>query len=163
MSLRHSNEISTFEFGKKILPAVIVAMIAAVLALTGCTQSTSSNTADNSANTESNQAATSEEQGSEQMNVIVEVLDPDNAEQSSNMVSVMVPADSTVFDAVNLADVGAVIEDSEYGKYITAFGDKAAEGNAGWVYTVNGEEVMESIDSYVLSDGDTVQFSYVSM
>ena len=55
------------------------------------------------------------------------------------------------------------VENGQYGTYISAINGLAAEGSSGWVYTVNGEQVMESADACPVADGDTVEFSYITM
>lgn len=50
-------------------------------------------------------------------------------------------------------------------QYVTSIGGVAENdyGNpSGWVYTVNGEEIMESADKYELSDGDSIEWKFVS-
>lgn len=93
--------------------------------------------------------------------VVKDADDPDAAPASYPVELAM--ADATAFDAFEAAGIDAVVEDGEYGKYISSIGGKAAEGTSGWVYTVNGEQVMESIDSLKLSDGDTIEFEYITM
>lgn len=70
---------------------------------------------------------------------------------------------ATVLGALETTGVSYSVENSQYGAYITAIGDVTAEGSSGWVYTVNGEQVMESADVCQLSDGDSVEFSYITM
>lgn len=57
------------------------------------------------------------------------------------------------------------VADSEYGAYVDSI-DGIANGSAGassgWVYTVNGESVMESAGSCTLSEGDTVEWVFFS-
>ena len=60
-------------------------------------------------------------------------------------------------------DADVTVEDGQYGTYISAINGLAAEGSSGWVYTVNGEQVMESVDACPVADGDTVEFSYITM
>lgn len=67
--------------------------------------------------------------------------------------------------AVELAQTTVTVTDADgqYGTYISAINGLAAEGSSGWVYTVNGEQVMESVDACPVADGDTVEFSYITM
>ena len=53
-------------------------------------------------------------------------------------------------------------EESQYGPYVTAVGDVAADATHGWTYTVNGEEPTVSAGEYELADGDEVVWNYVS-
>lgn len=69
---------------------------------------------------------------------------------------------ANVLVATEATDFNPVVEDSEYGAYVSSINGVAAEGNAGWVYTVNGESVMEGADACVLEAGDSVKWSYMS-
>lgn len=70
---------------------------------------------------------------------------------------------ATVLSVIQATDADVTVEDGQYGIYISAINGLAAEGNSGWVYTVNGEQVMESVDACPVADGDTVEFSYITM
>jgi len=70
---------------------------------------------------------------------------------------------ATVLSVIQATDADVTVEDGQYGTYISAINGLAAEGSSGWVYTVNGEQVMESVDACPVADGDTVEFSYITM
>ena len=70
---------------------------------------------------------------------------------------------ATVLSVIQATDADVTDEDGQYGTYISAINGLAAEGSSGWVYTVNGEQVMESVDACPVADGDTVEFSYITM
>ena len=70
---------------------------------------------------------------------------------------------ATVLSVIQATDADVTVEDGQYGTYISAINGLAAEGSSGWVYTVNGEQVMESVDACPVADGDTVEFSYIRM
>ena len=70
---------------------------------------------------------------------------------------------ATVLSVIQATDADLTVEDGQYGTYISAINGLAAEGSSGWVYTVNGEQVMESVDACPVADGDTVEFSYITM
>lgn len=73
-----------------------------------------------------------------------------------------VPAGSSVLVATEASEFEPVVEDSEYGSYVSALCGVKAEGSSGWVYTLNGESVMEGADACLLEDGDRVEWSYMS-
>lgn len=75
---------------------------------------------------------------------------------------VQVAEGATVLAATEATEFKPVVKDSEYGAYVSSISGVAAEGNAGWVYTVNGESVMEGVDACVLEAGDSVEWSYMS-
>lgn len=70
---------------------------------------------------------------------------------------------ATVLSVIQATDADVTVEDGQYGTYVSAINGLAAEGSSGWVYTVNGEQVMESVDACPVADGDTVEFSYITM
>lgn len=70
---------------------------------------------------------------------------------------------ATVLSVIQATDADVTVEDGQYGTYISAINGLAAEGSSGWIYTVNGEQVMESVDACPVADGDTVEFSYITM
>lgn len=70
---------------------------------------------------------------------------------------------ATVLSVIQATDADVTVEDGQYGTYISAINGLAAEGSSGWVYTVNGEQVMDSVDACPVADGDTVEFSYITM
>ena len=70
---------------------------------------------------------------------------------------------ATVLSVIQATDADVTVEDGQYGTYISAINGLAAEGSSGWVYTVNGEQVMESVDACPVADGDTVEFSYITL
>lgn len=164
---------------QRMLLCLLAATVATALALTGCASSGTSS-ASGSGAAASQQSATADSGSSasegasgqnsqeapsaaQAINVTVKVMDPDNAEVAAVETPVTLKDDVTVFAAIEATGVDMVAEDSSYGKYITSLNGKAAEGSSGWVYTVNGEEVMESADACQLSDGDTVEFTYITM
>ena len=70
---------------------------------------------------------------------------------------------ATVLSVIQATVADVTVEDGQYGTYISAINGLAAEGSSGWVYTVNGEQVMDSVDACPIADGDTVEFSYITM
>ena len=152
---------------KRVLALFLAALFAVSLSLAGCS-SPDSTAPDNAtdapvAAAANDTAAADSADAGQSMAVTVVVLDPADSGATAQEAPVTVSEGATVLDALNASGIDAVIEDSSYGKYLTSLNGTAAEGTSGWVYTVNGNEVMESIDTCVLSDGDTVQFEYISM
>lgn len=147
-------------FVKKALALLASLLLAATLAMTGCAQSASSGASSNQSSSSQSSAA---QAAAQDINVTLVVLDPADEALKAADEGVVIEEGATVYDALEASTLDAQIEDSSYGKYLTSMAGTAAEGSSGWVYTVNGEEVMESIDSCVLSDGDTVEFKYITM
>ena len=71
-------------------------------------------------------------------------------------------AGATALDALEAGPLPVTSEESQYGPYVTAVGDVAADATHGWTYTVNGEEPTVSAGEYELADGDEVVWNYVS-
>lgn len=147
-------------FVKKALALLASLLLAATLAMTGCAQGASSGA---SSSQDSSSQSSAAQAAVQDINVTLVVLDPADEALKAADEGVVIEEGATVYDALEASTLDAQIEDSSYGKYLTSMAGTAAEGSSGWVYTVNGEEVMESIDSCVLSDGDTVEFKYITM
>lgn len=90
--------------------------------------------------------------------VVLNACDGVEAQQCS----VVLPEGATAFDALEASGIEFTAEDSEYGVYVTSVAGVEASGMSGWVYTLNGEDVFEGCDSLVLSDGDSVEWSFVT-
>lgn len=145
---------------KKTLALLVSLLLAATLAMTGCAQSASSAASSSQA---SSAQPPEQPTTAQDINVTLAVLDPADEALKAADEGVVIDEGATVYDAIEASTLDAQIEDGSYGKYLTSMAGATAEGSSGWVYTVNGEEVMESIDSCVLSDGDVVEFKYITM
>lgn len=147
--------------------------LAASLSLFGCSSgdSAGSSTAAPDASTEQqtsiDQQASTEQQSSAEsadaINVTVAIDMPDNGMAESSVVQTAIPAGGTAYDALVKSGATVQDEDGEYGKFVTSINgvENGSEGAAsGWVYTVNDQQVTESCDACVLSEGDTVTWSF---
>ena len=76
--------------------------------------------------------------------------------------AVEVPDGSTVLDVLKASGVEFESSDGSYGAYVTSIDGKAAEGNSGWTYSVNGEQPTVGCGAYEVADGDVVTWEYVS-
>lgn len=145
---------------KRLVACIAALALLCSLALAGCGSSPSSSASapDAQESAASSQAA---EQPGESIEAKVTITD---AEGQTTSYTVQIPqAQATALAALEATDAEATIEDSQYGKYITAINGVAAEGNSGWVYTVNGEQVMDAVDVCPVAAGDTVEFSFITM
>lgn len=77
--------------------------------------------------------------------------------------AVELPEGSTVLDALQALPVDVVVEDSQYGAYVSAVGDVVGEGMQGWTYTVNGEMLPVSAGEAVVQPGDVVEWTFIDM
>lgn len=80
---------------------------------------------------------------------------------------VTVPNGSSAYDAVKSAceenHITMNTVNSGYGKYIAGFqniDEKDCGNQSGWLYFVNGKSPSKSCNKYVISNGDSVVFSY---
>lgn len=160
IACRHGKK-SVSRMGTKTAALLASLLLAAALALTGCASGASSDASASSQSGSSQSSAA--EQAPQDVSVTLVVLDLADEALKALDETVVAEEGATVYDVLVASTADADIEDSSYGKYVTTIAGKAAEGSSGWVYTVNGEEVMESIDSCVLSDGDVVEFKYITM
>lgn len=129
--------------------------LACALMLAGC-----STPAEDSQNSAENAA-----QAEVALSVTVEAVAPGVSDFEPLSQAVEISEEGTVYDALMATNWELDVQDSQYGKYVNAISGLAtgdAGSMSGWVFTVNGEEIMESCETYVLSDGDTVEWEYLS-
>lgn len=73
---------------------------------------------------------------------------------------------TTVFDLLSEAcskkGLAVVHQNKSYIVSIGGLSEKDCGGSSGWLYTVNGVKPMMSASKYVLKDGDTVEWYYVT-
>lgn len=77
-------------------------------------------------------------------------------------VDVNVPADATVYDALVATNFPIDAEDSQWGKYVHGINGIMDSANTGWVYTENGNEVMEGADAHTVVPGATYLWTLIS-
>lgn len=151
------NASKTFALQKRLAALMLTILLACMASLVGCAQGT--DPANNNASAQ-NASLQQAEQG---IQVNIAIMDANDSSVAILQTEESLPANSTVLNALEETGAKLVVEDGQYGKYISSIDGVAAEGNSGWVYTVNGEEVMESADTCVLNNGDAVEFSYITM
>lgn len=72
---------------------------------------------------------------------------------------------ATVYDALCALGLSVNAHGSPYGTYVAAIGglaEKEHGGTSGWMYSVNGVPPKMACSSYVLSNGDSVVWYYVT-
>lgn len=72
---------------------------------------------------------------------------------------------ATVYDALCALGLSVNAHGSSYGTYVAAIGglaEKQYGGTSGWMYSVNGVTPMTACSNYVLSNGDTVVWYFVT-
>lgn len=134
---------------KKLVIGVATLVLLCSLPLAGCSSGTSG------ASSSASGAAV------ELAQTTVTVTDADG--QVANYTVETAAEGATVLSVIQATDADVTVENGQYGTYISAINGLTAEGSSGWVYTVNGEQVMESVDACPVADGDTVEFSYITM
>lgn len=85
--------------------------------------------------------------------------------QVSVATTVELPEGATVYDALAAAGVSVTTKNTSMGLYvvgINGLNEKDYGGASGWTYYVNGGFPLVSAADYVLSNGDTVDWVYVS-
>ena len=97
------------------------------------------------------------------IDVKVCVVENKDAGISAQEVAVEVPEGATAYDALEASGLEFVASDSDYGKFIESIVG-VANGDFGetswWLYTANGEEVTVGCDSFELTDGDSIEWTY---
>lgn len=72
---------------------------------------------------------------------------------------------ATVYDALCACGLSMNASNTGYGVYVSAIGglaEKEHGGHSGWMYSVNGAVPMTACSNYVLSNGDSVYWYYVT-
>lgn len=72
---------------------------------------------------------------------------------------------ATVYDALCALGLSVNAHGSSYGTYVAGIGglaEKQYGGTSGWMYSVNGTTPMTACSNYVLSNGDSVVWYYVT-
>lgn len=83
--------------------------------------------------------------------------------QVSASGSVELPEGSTAYDALVALGIPLDVRSTPYGMYvagINGLNEKDYGGSSGWLYFVNGSTHMVSATSYILADGDVVDWQY---
>lgn len=93
-------------------------------------------------------------------------VDGSAAGAGSSSATLSLDAGATVYDALAASGVGFNSSMTGYGMYVSSIGGLAEKdhgGMSGWVYAVNGVEPSTACSNYVLSDGDSIYWSYVNV
>lgn len=148
---------------KRLFACIAACALFASLALAGCGSNAPASSSAASAQG-SSAAATASQQADQPGELIETKAMITDADGNTTSYTVQIPAaDATALAVLEATDAEVATENSQYGTYITAINGIAAEGNSGWVYTVNGEQVMEAVDVCPVAAGDTVEFSFITM
>ena len=149
---------------KRLFACIAACALFASLALAGCGSNAPASSSAASAQGSSSSAATASQQADQPGELIETKATITDADGNTTSYTVQISAaDATALAVLEATDAEVATENSQYGTYITAINGIAAEGNSGWVYTVNGEQVMEAVDVCPVAAGDTVEFSFITM
>ena len=142
---------------KKPLSILAALGLAASLVLAGCGSSAAP--ADTAA--PETEAVATADAATVSVQVVVEDTTGDEATELDAVIA-EVPEGGTVLDALAASGIEYESEDSEYGAFVTSIAGVAGTDTTGWVYTVNGEEIMESADAHVVEGGDVITWSLIA-
>lgn len=149
---------------KRLFACIAACALFASLALAGCGSNAPASSSAASTQGSSSAAAAASQQADQPGELIETKATITDADGNTTSYTVQIPAaDATALAVLEATDAEVATENSQYGTYITAINGIAAEGNSGWVYTVNGEQVMEAVDVCPVAAGDTVEFSFITM
>ena len=149
---------------KRLFACIAACALFASLALAGCGSNAPASSSAASTQGSSSSAAAASQQAEQPGELIEAKATITDADGNTTSYTVQIPAaDATALAVLEATDAEVTTEDSQYGTYITAINGIAAEGNSGWVYTVNGEQVMEAVDACSVVADDTVEFSFITM
>lgn len=147
---------------KRLFACIAACALFASLALAGCGSNAPASSS--AASPQGSSAAAASQQADQPGELIETKATITDADGNTTSYTVQIPAaDATALAVLEATDAEVATENSQYGTYITAINGITAEGNSGWVYTVNGEQVMEAVDVCPVTAGDTVEFSFITM
>ncbi len=147
---------------KRLFACIAACALFASLALAGCGSNAPASSS--VASTQGSSSAAASQQADQPGELIETKATITDADGNTTSYTVQIPAaDATALAVLEATDAEVATENSQYGTYITAINGTAAEGSSGWVYTVNGEQVMEAVDVCPVAAGDTVEFSFITM
>lgn len=148
---------------KRLFACIAACALFASLALAGCGSNAPASSS--AASTQGSSSAAAASQQADQPGELIETKATiTDADGNTTSYTVQIPAaDATALAVLEATDAEVTTENSQYGTYITAINGITAEGNSGWVYTVNGEQIMEAVDVCPVAAGDTVEFSFITM
>ena len=147
---------------KRLFACIAACALFASLALAGCGSNAPASSS--AASTQGSSSAVASQQADQPGELIETKATITDADGNTTSYTVQIPAaDATALAVLEATDAEVVTENSQYGTYITAINGITAEGNSGWVYTVNGEQIMEAVDVCPVAAGDTVEFSFITM
>lgn len=148
---------------KRLFACIAACALFASLVLAGCGSNAPASSS--AASTQGSSSAAAASQQADQPGELIETKATiTDADGNTTSHTVQIPAaDATALAVLEATDAEVATENSQYGTYITAINGITAEGNSGWVYTVNGEQVMEAVDVCPVAAGDTVEFSFITM
>lgn len=148
--------------GKKRALILMLMAIIIALAMASCGNGESSNDDDSSSGDQSKPQAEEEIVADTVANLKVE-FPSSSDDENVNAEGITLPADSTAIDVlfayVNENDLTIDVEEGDT-VYIKQIGSVKETKNAGWVFTVNDETVMEAADKVVIKTGDTVKWEF---
>lgn len=147
---------------KRLFACIAACALFASLVLAGCGSNAPASSS--AASTQGSSSAAASQQADQPGELIETKATITDADGNTTSYTVQIPAaDATALAVLEATDAEVATENSQYGTYITAINGTAAEGSSGWVYTVNGEQVMEAVDVCPVAAGDTVEFSFITM
>ena len=148
---------------KRPFACIAACALFASLVLAGCGSNAPASSS--AASTQGSSSAAAASQQADQPGELIETKATiTDADGNTTSYTVQIPAaDATALAVLEATDAEVATENSQYGTYITTINGITAEGNSGWVYTVNGEQVMEAVDVCPVAAGDTVEFSFITM
>lgn len=82
---------------------------------------------------------------------------------STQSYTLSLQSGATAYDALVATGVQVNARPTGYGTYVAAIDGVAENAGSGWVYAVNGTEPNTTCSNYVLSDGDTMTWTYVNV
>lgn len=143
------------------IAALLAAGLCALALIAGCTPAADDGARNDAATpAASSSAQEANEAPAAEVSVSVTVNGEANGIVVNDAADMSVEAGATALDALQLVSSDVVVEDSDYGPFVTSISGLANEGASGWTYTINGEYATESAGERILADGDALAWTY---
>lgn len=148
-----------FNDRKKRTLALLLILVLSLVAFAGCSKDSDDEKTEGNTETE-----VEKPQGDLQLTLSIKFPDK-SKDKNIESKAMALPDGSSALDILwayaNENQLTVETEDDET-PYVTKIGETAADDKSGWVFTVNGETIMESAGKTILKDGDEVLWEYTT-
>ena len=151
---------------KKTTLALLLVLMLTLISFAGCGNSDNGNNNSSEDPSKTSESAVENDRPAGDLAVTISIDFPDDSDMKDvKDADLAVPADATVLDLLfaYVNDNGLEIDtEGEDDSYVSKIGTVQEDDTSGWVFTINGETVMESATKSTLNSGDHVEWKYTT-